>query len=194
MIQLGLFHSLERKALPSPRNLKIFAICTNRQRIGIMQTTMSYGQGRIISQSDRVKKTNTVKVVDLYAFTLEVSREEAATLNQVTERVKTQGQVWWAVEAHKGSDWFLQSDNHGEGNIVSQFSRSLSGSGQLRNLIRKGIPPALRPKVWRAVSGSMKKRSPVPDTYYQDLIEAVEGRETPATKQIDHVQISPFTA
>lgn len=151
---------------------------------------MSYGRGRIMSHSDTVKKGNTVKAVDLYAFTLEVSREEAATLSQVTERVKAQGQVWWGVEAIKGSQWFLQSDNHGEGNLVSQLSGSLSGSGQLRKLIRNGIPPALRPKVWRAVSGSMKKRSTVPDTYYQDLIEAVEGRETPATKQIDHVWIT----
>jgi len=30
------------------------------------------------------KKPNVVKVTDLYAFQLEVSREEAATLNQVT--------------------------------------------------------------------------------------------------------------
>lgn len=145
-----------------------------------------------MTQSSRsMKKTNTVKVTDLYAFVLEVSREDAAVLNQVTERVKEAGMVWWAVEANKGSDWYLQSDisSQSQTGLVSQLSGSfstLTGSGQLRSLIRKGIPPALRPKVWRAVSGVMKKRSTVPDTYYQDLIDAVSGRETSATRQIDH--------
>lgn len=147
-----------------------------------------------MTQSSRsMKKTNTVKVTDLYAFVLEVSREDAAVLNQVTERVKEAGMVWWAVEANKGSDWYLQSDisSQSQTGLVSQLSGSfstLTGSGQLRSLIRKGIPPALRPKVWRAVSGVMKKRSTVPDTYYQDLIDAVLGRETSATRQIDHVR------
>lgn len=146
------------------------------------------------SQASMAKKTNVVKVTDLYAFQLEVSREEAATLNQVTERVKEQGMEWWAAEANRGSDWYCQPDisSQSEGTLVSQLSGSFSGSaaGQLRKLIRKGIPPALRPKVWRAVSGVVKKRSTVPDTYYQDLCEAVKGRETPATRQIDHVHIS----
>ena len=145
------------------------------------------------------KKTNLVKVVDLYAFQLEVSREEAAILNQVTERVKEAGMTWWAVEANKGADWYLQPDMvasqlDSPRTLVSQLSGSLStlagSAGQLQKLVRKGIPPALRPKVWRAVSGVMKKRSTVPDGYYQDLIEAVQGKETPATRQIDHVRIT----
>lgn len=131
-----------------------------------------------------------VKVTDLYGFPLEVSRDEAATLNQVTERVKEQGMEWWAVEANRGSEWYCQLDmssSQSEGStLVSQLSGSFTGSGQLRKLIRKGIPPALRPKVWRAVSGVVKKRSTVPDTYYQDLCEAVQGRDTAATRQIDH--------
>eukprot|EP00252_Welwitschia_mirabilis_P000883 TRINITY_DN10875_c0_g2_i1.p1 TRINITY_DN10875_c0_g2~~TRINITY_DN10875_c0_g2_i1.p1 ORF type:complete len:362 (+),score=59.89 TRINITY_DN10875_c0_g2_i1:144-1088(+) len=56
----------------------------------------------------------------------------------------------------------------------------------LKRLIRKGIPPTLRPKVWLSVSGAAKKRSTVPDSYYSDLIKAVQGMATPATKQIDH--------
>ena len=155
--------------------------------------------GKTVSPSGMVKRTNLVKVVDLYEFQLEVSREEAAVLNQVTERLKEAGMVWWAVEANKGSDWYLlpdmiSSQSESPRGIVSQLSGSLStfagSAGQLQKLVRKGIPPVLRPKVWRAVSGVMKKRSTVPDGYYQDLIEAVDGRETPATRQIDHVGVA----
>ncbi|KAL8264494.1 hypothetical protein R6Q59_022624 [Mikania micrantha] len=56
----------------------------------------------------------------------------------------------------------------------------------LKKLIRKGIPPALRPKVWFALSGAAKKKSTVPDSYYDDLTMAVQDKITPATKQIDH--------
>ncbi|THG16545.1 hypothetical protein TEA_002355 [Camellia sinensis var. sinensis] len=57
----------------------------------------------------------------------------------------------------------------------------------LKKLIRKGIPPVLRPKVWFSLSGAAKKKSTVPETYYNDLTKAVEGKVTPATLQIDHV-------
>ncbi|CAH2080592.1 unnamed protein product [Thlaspi arvense] len=56
----------------------------------------------------------------------------------------------------------------------------------LKKLVRKGIPPVLRPKVWFALSGAAKKKSTVPESYYEDLTEAVEGKVTPATRQIDH--------
>lgn len=141
----------------------------------------------------KARKVLKVKVVDLYGFELEVTRDEALILNQVKERVKEQGRVWWAAEANKGAGWYLQpevSSLSSENNLVSQLSLpsfNFSGSGQLKKLIRKGIPPALRPRVWRAVSGAIKKRSTVPDSYYQDLCEAVQGKETPATRQIDHV-------
>lgn len=159
---------------------------------------MSSGSGsqRLVSQISMSKVPKVVKVTDLYAFQLEVSREEAATLNMVTERVKEQGMVWWAVEANRGSDWYCHSDVSSQSesptSFVSQLSGSFTSSGQLRKLVRKGIPPALRPKVWRAVSGVVKKRSIVPDTYYQDLCEAVQGQETAATRQIDHVYSSPL--
>ncbi|GJX38859.1 growth hormone-regulated TBC protein 1-like protein [Tanacetum coccineum] len=55
-----------------------------------------------------------------------------------------------------------------------------------KKLIRKGIPPVLRPKVWFSLSGVAKKKSTVPDSYYDDLTSAVQDRVTPATKQIDH--------
>jgi len=75
---------------------------------------------------------------------------------RVTERVKEQGMEWWAVEAHRGSDWYGQPDMSSsqseESSLVSQLSGSFTGSGQLRKLIRKGIPSTLRPKVWRACS------------------------------------------
>ncbi|XP_028121920.1 uncharacterized protein LOC114319116 [Camellia sinensis] len=55
----------------------------------------------------------------------------------------------------------------------------------LKNLIRKGIPAVLRPKVWFSLSGVAKKKSTVPESYYNDLIKAVESTITPATRQID---------
>ncbi|CAJ2630711.1 unnamed protein product [Trifolium pratense] len=55
----------------------------------------------------------------------------------------------------------------------------------LKKLIRKGIPPVLRPKVWFSLSGAAKKKSTVPHSYYDDLTKAVEGKVTPATGQID---------
>lgn len=145
--------------------------------------------------SSKPRKAVKVKVVDLYQFEVEVTREEAAVLNMVKERVKEQGRVWWATEASKGAGWYLQPtvSSLTESNLVSHLPLSnFTDSGHLKKLIRKGIPPALRAKVWRAVSGAIKKRSTVPDSYYQDLIEAVQGKDTPATRQIDHVLSVPF--
>lgn len=140
--------------------------------------------------SSKPRKAVKVKVIDLHQFEVEVTREEAAVLNIVKERVKEQGRVWWATEASKGAGWYLQPDRSSltESNLVSHLHLSnFTDTGHLKKLIRKGIPPALRGKVWRAVSGAIKKRSTVPDSYYQDLIEAVQGKETQATRQIDHV-------
>lgn len=140
--------------------------------------------------SSKPRKAVKVKVMDLYQFEVVVTREEAAVLNVVKERVKEQGRVWWATEATKGAGWYMQPDVSSltESNLVSHLPLSnFTDTGHLKKLIRKGIPPALRGKVWRAVSGAIKKRSTVPDSYYHDLIEAVEGRDTPATRQIDHV-------
>lgn len=146
------------------------------------------------TSASKPRKAAKVKVVDLYQFEVEVTREEAAVLNLVKERVKEQGRVWWATEASRGAGWYLQPDVSSltESNLVSHLPLSnFTDTGHLKKLIRKGIPPALRGKVWRAVSGAIKKRSTVPDSYYQDLIEAVNGRETPATRQIDHVLLCP---
>ena len=145
---------------------------------------------RKAGSSSKSRKAVKVKVIDLYQFEVEVTRDEAAVLNVVKERVKEQGRLWWATEASKGAGWYLQPDMSSltEGNLVSHLHLSkFTDTGHLKKLIRKGIPPALRGKVWQAVSGVIKKRSTVPDSYYQDLIEAVQGKETPATKQIDHV-------
>ncbi|KAJ8528382.1 hypothetical protein K7X08_022074 [Anisodus acutangulus] len=56
----------------------------------------------------------------------------------------------------------------------------------LKKLIKKGIPPILRPKVWFSLSGAAKKKSTAPESYYEDLTKAVQDKVTPATKQIDH--------
>jgi hypothetical protein len=141
-------------------------------------------EARRAGASSKPRRAPKVKVVDLYQFEVEVTREEAAVLNVVKER------VWWATEASKGAGWYLQRDMSSltESNLVSHLHLSnFTDTGHLKKLIRKGIPPTLRGKVWRAVSGAVKKRSTVPDSYYQDLTAAVQGKETQATRQIDHV-------
>lgn len=138
----------------------------------------------------RSRKVTKVKMQDVYSFNLEVSREEALIIHQVKERVKEQGRVWWAMEAKNGAGWYLQPEifAQAEGYLASSLSLvTMTNSMQLKKLIRSGIPPPLRPRVWNAVSGATKRKSTVPGSYYQDLLAAVEGRETPATRQIDHV-------
>ncbi|THG01375.1 hypothetical protein TEA_006326 [Camellia sinensis var. sinensis] len=74
--------------------------------------------------------------------------------------------------------------------VSSTFKASLRFSAlanaiTLKNLIRKGIPAVLRPKVWFSLSGAAKKKSTVTESYYNDLIKAVDSKITPATRQID---------
>ncbi|XP_043689573.1 growth hormone-regulated TBC protein 1-like [Telopea speciosissima] len=130
-----------------------------------------------------------VKFQDLYGFTVEGNVDDVNVLNEVREKVRQQGRVWWALEASKGANWYLQPQisSNTEGIAVSSLKLSvLSNTIALKKLIRKGIPPVLRPKVWFSLSGAAKKRSTVPESYYEDLINAVEGKSTPATRQIDH--------
>ncbi|CAL5340847.1 unnamed protein product [Camellia sinensis] len=63
--------------------------------------------------------------------------------------------------------------------------QALANAITLKNLIRKGIPAVLRPKVWFSLSGAAKKKSTVTESYYNDLIKAVDSKITPATRQID---------
>ncbi|KAG0488670.1 hypothetical protein HPP92_007251 [Vanilla planifolia] len=131
----------------------------------------------------------SVKFQDLYDFTVEGNIDDVNVLNEVEERVRRQGKVWWALEASKGANWYLQPQisSNGEGISVASLKLSvLANTIALKKLIRKGIPPALRPKVWLSVSGATKKRSTVPESYYNDLIMATKGKVTPSTKQIDH--------
>ncbi|KAF8409660.1 hypothetical protein HHK36_005738 [Tetracentron sinense] len=134
-----------------------------------------------------------VKFQDLYGFSVEGNVDDVNVLNEVREKVRQQGRVWWALEANKGANWYLQPQipSLSEGIAVSSLKSSLklsvvANTIVLKRLIRKGIPPVLRPKVWLSVSGAAKKRSTVPESYYNDLTKAVEGKVTPATRQIDH--------
>ncbi|XVE72492.1 hypothetical protein DITRI_Ditri11bG0043400 [Diplodiscus trichospermus] len=132
----------------------------------------------------------TVKFQDLYGFTVEGNVDDVNVLNEVREKVRQQGRVWWALEASKGANWYLQPQVSSitEGIVLKpslKFS-ALANAITLKKLIRKGIPPVLRPKVWFSLSGAAKKKSTVPESYYNDLTKAVEGKVTPATRQIDH--------
>ncbi|XP_078444035.1 ypt/Rab-GAP domain of gyp1p superfamily protein isoform X2 [Wolffia australiana] len=153
-----------------------------RDMIGAQTQRREIGNG-FSCQSRYRKPAISVKFQDLYGFAVEGNVDDVNVLNEVRERVRQQGRVWWAMEASKGANWYLQPQ------ISSLSSLKLSvlaNTISLRRLIRKGIPPALRPKVWISVSGAAKKRSTVPESYYRDLIQAIDGRITPATLQIDH--------
>ncbi|KAB1200502.1 TBC1 domain family member 2A [Morella rubra] len=128
-----------------------------------------------------------VKFQDLYGFTVEGNVDDVNILNEVREKVRQQGRVWWALEASKGANWYLQpSIFEGQSLKASLKLSALANAITLKKLIRKGIPPVLRPKVWFSLSGAAKKKSTAPDSYYNDLSKAVEGKVTPATRQIDH--------
>ncbi|XP_049934844.1 uncharacterized protein LOC116256970 isoform X5 [Nymphaea colorata] len=143
------------------------------------------------TNGNAAKKNATIKVkfTDLYEFSVEGNLDDVNVLNEVRERVRQQGRTWWALEASKGANWYLkpQISSLSEALTVSSLKISvLADTILLKRLIRKGIPPVLRPKVWLSLSGAAKKRSMAPETYYADLIKAVTDKVTPATLQIDH--------
>ncbi|KAL3646058.1 hypothetical protein CASFOL_011238 [Castilleja foliolosa] len=142
----------------------------------------------ILRPSIHSRRANmTVKFQDLYNFTVEGNVDDVNVLNEVREKVREQGKIWWALESSKGPNWYL--DTHVSSTLLLKSSlnfSSLVNAITLKKLIRKGIPPNLRPTVWFSLSGAAKKKSTVPETYYSDLTCAVEGKVTPATKQIDH--------
>lgn len=142
----------------------------------------------ILRPSIHTRRANmTVKFQDLYGFTVEGNVDDVNVLNEVREKVRQQGKVWWALEANKGCNWYIQN-THVSATLKSSLKFStLVNAITLKRLIRKGIPPTLRPKVWLALSGAAKKKSTVPETYYSDLTVAVTDKVTAATKQIDHV-------
>ncbi|KAL5988003.1 hypothetical protein ACLOJK_035766 [Asimina triloba] len=136
------------------------------------------------------RKANvSVKFQDIYGFTVEGNVDDVNVLNEVRERVRTQARVWWSLESSKGANWYLEPQFSSLKDEISVSKLKLSvvaNTITLRRLIRKGIPPVLRPKVWLSISGAAKKRSTAPESYYDDLIKAVEGKVTAAARQIDH--------
>ncbi|CAH8343656.1 unnamed protein product [Eruca vesicaria subsp. sativa] len=153
-------------------------------------TTELQSQIPILRPSIHARRANiVVKFQDLYGFTVEGNVDDVNVLNEVREKVRNQGRVWWALEASKGANWYLQPDvlvGDGLALKTSLKISALTNAITLKRLVRKGIPPVLRPKVWFSLSGAAKKKSTVPESYYSDLTKAVEGMVTPATRQIDH--------
>ncbi|KAL6538044.1 hypothetical protein OROGR_012032 [Orobanche gracilis] len=140
----------------------------------------------ILRPSIRARRANmTVKFQDLHGFIVEGNVDDVNVLNEVREKARQQGRVWWAFEANKGANWYLET--HVSSTLKSSLKFSaLVNAVTLKRLIKKGIPLNLRPKVWFTLSGAAKKKSTVPDSYYNDLITAVQDKVTAATKQIDH--------
>ncbi|CAN4096211.1 unnamed protein product [Withania somnifera] len=122
----------------------------------------------------------TVKFLDLYGFTVEGNVDDVNVLNEVREKVREHGKIWWALEASKGANWYLQTHVSSTLKTSLKFS-ALVNAITLKKLIRKGIPPVLRPKVWLSLSGAAKKKSTAPYSYYQDLTKAVQDKDLPRT-------------
>nr|XP_043630837.1 TBC1 domain family member 2B-like [Erigeron canadensis] len=145
---------------------------------------------QILRPSIHARRANIiVKFQDVYGFMVQGNVDDVNILNDVREKMREQGKVWWAMEDSKGADWYLQAYNiySSDHALKSSLRFSFFVNGMvLKKLIRKGIPTTLRPKVWFSLSGAAKKKSTVPDSYYDDLISAVQDKVTPATKQIDH--------
>ncbi|KAF6144992.1 hypothetical protein GIB67_013343 [Kingdonia uniflora] len=161
----------------------MFGTQSRREISHEFQPSMQYWKPSIHTRRANI----VVKFQDLYGFTVEGNVDDVNVLNEVREKVRQQGRVWWALEASKGANWYLQPQISSISESVASLKlSSVANSIVLKRLIRKGIPPILRPKVWLSVSGAVKKRSTVPESYYNDLISAVEGKTTPATRQIDH--------
>ncbi|KAJ6338719.1 hypothetical protein OIU76_008224 [Salix suchowensis] len=119
---------------------------------------------QILRPSIHSRRANLiVKFQDLYGFAVEGNVDDVNILNEVSSLA--------------------------EGIALKSSLKlsTLANAITLKRLIRKGIPPVLRPKVWFSVSGAAKKKSTVPESYYNDMTKAVEGKVTAATKQIDHL-------
>ncbi|XP_023512853.1 TBC1 domain family member 2B-like [Cucurbita pepo subsp. pepo] len=142
----------------------------------------------ILRPSIHARRANiTVKFQDLYGFVVEGNVDDVNVLNEVREKVRKHGRVWWTLEASKGASWYLEPSVFEGIALKSSLKLStLANAITLKKLIWKGIPPVLRPKIWFSLSGAAKKKSTVPESYYNDLTKAVEGKVTPATRQIDH--------
>lgn len=187
------------KGKPSPFVVAVFLDLTQEKMYGTkskIDLAFEYqSQVAVLRPSIHSRRANlTVKFQDLYGFTVEGNVDDVNVLNEVREKVRQQGRVWWALEASKGANWYLHT-TIGQGSALTsslKFS-ALTNAITLKKLIRKGIPPVLRPKIWFSLSGAAKKKSTVPDSYYDDLTKAVDGKVTPATRQIDHVRTSPFS-
>nr|GMD38510.1 TBC1 domain family member 2B-like [Ipomoea batatas] len=157
------------------------------QAQSLKELALEYGSHiTTLRPSIHARRANlTVKFQDLYGFTVEGNVDDVNVLNEVREKVRQQGRVWWSLEANKGANWYLNT--HVSSSLKSSLKFSaLVNAITLKRLIRKGIPPVLRPKVWFSLSGAAKKKSTVPESYYDDLTKAVQDKVTPATKQIDH--------
>ncbi|XP_002961883.2 growth hormone-regulated TBC protein 1 [Selaginella moellendorffii] len=126
-------------------------------------------------------KRRMIQIRDLHCFTVDVCAEDAAVVERVKDRVRERGRQWWELEASKGAAWYLHCQAQQSLSFIAAFNAI-----QLRMLIRKGIPPQLRPRIWLFLSGAAKKRSTVPHSYYKDLVDAVRDKTTAATRQIDH--------
>ncbi|KAL8131160.1 uncharacterized protein LOC141710488 [Apium graveolens] len=142
-------------------------------------------QAQILRPSIHSRRANlVVKFQDLYGFNVEGNVDDVNVLNEVREKIRQQARLWWSLDASKGADWYMQT--HASPSLTSalKFS-SLVNAITLKRMIRKGIPPSLRPKVWFSMSGAARKKSMAPKSYYKELLDAVEGKVTAATKQID---------
>ena len=68
----------------------------------------------------------------------------------------------------------------------------LPSGPKLKELIRMGVPPPLRPWVWMQLSGAAVRRDQMPPSYFSGLLLVGEA-ECPYREQIEQVRASTVT-
>mgnify|MGYP001160815097 FL=1 len=117
----------------------------------------------------------TTTPLDLYGFPLRALDQAAIKARaRCADTASRRSKRWQAYREGKP----LPDD------LSHESSRVNRPEGALKTLMRKGVPPDLRPKVWMATSGAAAKKGRAPRAYYKRL------RSLPVEKAVrDQVDI-----
>lgn len=104
-------------------------------------------------------------ITDLYGFQMQATVQQQA-MRQMCDGSSTRAEAAWMA-------------------YVQQ--QALPPDSKLKELIRKGVPPSLRPWVWAETSGAAKLKAAAPPSHYASMALAGEER-SPWLKDIDQVR------
>jgi len=106
-----------------------------------------------------------VEVMDSLGFPLQLTRDDEAARRRCEAKAAERARRWGAVQPARGQRYPQRP------------------SGELKKLVRKGVPAELRREVWLDMSGARARREAAPEEYYRGLL-ASEG-ESEAQRQIE---------